>query len=252
MTDRYVTQLILLELPGARFNLHHVLEVCDRVGAKALLWNHLAEVFRHKMQISDERGLQFVGLKVEPLEKAHNRFLKRVVDLAGAALFIVLSSPAMLVASVILKLSARGEIFRREPRVSLKGGVFQIIKFRTRDEAGAMTGFGKLLCRLGIDEWPQLINVLKGEMSLVGPRAHWPEQNEEFARVKRKYYLRCDVKPGITGLAQVRGFRGRPHSEEEIERRVRADVEYVENWSLSLDLVILVKTFFPGGVAGQR
>ena len=245
MTDRHVTQLILMELPDLKFNLHHVLEVCDRVGARALLWNNLAGVFRHKLEASDEHGLQVIGLKVEPLEKAHNRFLKRVVDLVGALSFILIVSPGFALLCLLQKIFSPGPLFLREPRVGTKGDFFRIIKLRTTNTNGTTGVFGGLLCRTAIDEWPQLINVLKGEMSLVGPRAHWPEQNEEFARVLRNYYIRSDVKPGITGLAQVRGFRGRPRSDQEIERRVRADVEYVENWSLGLDVVILIRTLFP-------
>jgi lipopolysaccharide/colanic/teichoic acid biosynthesis glycosyltransferase len=244
MTDRHVTQLILMELPELKFNLQHVLEVCDRVGAKALLWNNLADLFRHKLETSNEHGLQLIGLKVEPLEQAHNRFLKRVVDLVGALFFILIMWPAFALICLVHKILSLGPLFLFEPRVGLKGDFFRIIKLRTTNTDGSPSSFGRMLCRTALDEWPQLINVLKGEMSLVGPRAHWPEQNEDFARVLRNYYLRSDVKPGITGLAQVRGFRGRPHSDVEIERRVRADAEYVENWSLSLDLVILIRTLF--------
>src|SRR5688572_6660327 len=246
MTDRHVTQLILMELPELKFNLHHVLEVCDRVGARALLWNNLAGVFRHKLEASDEHGLQVIGLKIEPLEQAHKRFLKRVVDLVGALSFILIFWSAFVLLCLLQKILSPGPLFLHEARVGMKGDFFRIIKLRTRNADGSTGWFGRALCRAAIDELPQLINVLKGEMSLVGPRAHWPEQNEEFVRVLRNYYIRSDVKPGITGLAQVRGFRGRPHSDEEIERRVRADVEYVENWSLGLDVVILIQTSFPG------
>jgi lipopolysaccharide/colanic/teichoic acid biosynthesis glycosyltransferase len=242
MTDRHVTQLILLELPEIKFNLQHVLTVSERVGAKVLLLDQHEQAFRHKVELHDEGGLQFVNLKVEPLEKAHNRFLKRIVDLIGAGVFLVQFYPLMLLVAIIQKLVLRGPIFIREPRVGMKGDVFQIIKFRTNGEGGGVSSFSRMLCRFGIDEWPQVLNVLKGEMSLVGPRAHWPDQNDEFARAKRNYHVRSDVKPGITGLAQVRGLRGKPQSEQEVARRVSADVEYVENWSLSLDVMILLKT----------
>ena len=109
----------------------------------------------------------------------------------------------------------------------------------------AMPGFllfGKWLRRTSLDELPQFLNVLRGEMSLVGPRPHLIKHNEQFARVMRNYYIRSNVKPGITGLAQVRGFRGETKAEEDIIRRVESDISYLETWSLSLNLVILVRT----------
>ena len=251
MTDRHVTQLILLELPELKFHLQHVLTVSERVGAKVMLLDQHEQTFRHKVELRDEGGLQFVSLKVEPLEKAHNQFLKRVVDFSGAGTFVVLFCPLMLLVALIQKLTSSGTILLHEPRVSLKGDVFRITKFRTMSEDGSVSSFSRVLCRYRIDDWPQILNVLKGEMSLVGPRPHRPEQNEEFAVAMRNYHLRSDVKPGITGLAQVRGFRGKPHSDEEVAGRVRADVEYVENWSLGLDMMILLKTAFGRISAGR-
>ncbi|MGZ8938442.1 MAG: sugar transferase [Limisphaerales bacterium] len=247
MRDRNVTQIILLEVPELKFNLNYILEISERVGARVLLFSEVGSLFRHKVAVSEEAGLQFIGLKDEPLELGHHRFLKRTLDLAVAGTFLVFWHPLLLLAWILQQTGSRGPIFTHEPRAGLNGKVFNLLRFRTRHLDGSEFWFGKLLCWLKIDEWAQIFNVLRGEMSVVGPRGHWPEQHEEFARVLRNYYIRSDVKPGITGLAQVRGFRGRPHSEEEIVRRVEADVEYVENWSLGLDLMILTWTVWQCG-----
>ena len=247
MRDRNVTRVILMEVPELKFNLNYILEICDRVGARLLLFSEASLLFRHKVAMSEEAGMQFVQLKDEPLELGHNRFLKRGLDLSVAGTCVVAFAPAFVLLWMFQQISSRGPVFTREPRVGLKGEMFNVLKFRTRHPDGSEFWFGKLLCRWQIDEWAQIFNVVRGEMSVVGPRGHWPEQLEDFARVLRNYYIRSEVKSGITGLAQVRGFRGKPHSEEEIVRRVEADVEYVENWSLGLDLSILVRTAWQGG-----
>jgi lipopolysaccharide/colanic/teichoic acid biosynthesis glycosyltransferase len=251
MRERHVTQLVLTQMPETRFNLHYVMDICDRVGARLLYFSNLERLFRHRLAVADEGSLQFIGLKDEPLERAHNRLVKRAVDVIGAALFISIVVPLFLLIGLVQRITSAGPLFKTEPRVALKGDLFRIFKFRTGNQDGSSHWFGQFLCRWGIDEWPQILNVLKGEMSLVGPRAHWPEQSEDFARVMRNHYIRSDVKPGITGLAQVRGFRGIPHSEGEIVQRVEADVEYVENWSLGLDMVILWRTCWQG-LRGRR
>lgn len=247
MRDRNVTQVILLEVPELKFNLNYVMEISERVGARVLLFSDLNALFRHKVAVSAEAGLQFIGLKDEPLELGQNRFLKRMLDLVVSVAFLILCFPVILLICVLQQLSSRGAVFIHEPRTGVKGELFKILKFRTRHLDGTEFWLGNLLCRWQMDEWAQIFNVLRGEMSIVGPRGHWPEQHEDFARVLRNYYIRSEVKPGITGLAQVRGFRGRPHSEEEIVRRVEADVEYVENWSLGLDLAILARTAWQSG-----
>jgi lipopolysaccharide/colanic/teichoic acid biosynthesis glycosyltransferase len=208
------------------------------------LSNH-DELFRHKVSISTEAGLQFVELKSEPLEAAHNRFLKRVTDLILVTAFFLLTVPLLCFTALVQQLASRGPVFSREPRVDLKGNTFQILRFRTKHLDGSSFAFGDFLCRYSLDEWPQIFNVFKGEMSAVGPRAHWPEQNEAFARARQNHYIRSEVKPGITGLAQVRGLRGKPASDEDIERRVATDLEYIENWSLGFDFLILLKTAWP-------
>ena len=247
MRDRNVTRVLLLEVPELKFNLNYILEIGDRVGARVLLFSDESLLFRHKVAVSEEAGLQLIGLKDEPLELGHNRFLKRAMDLLLAVTFLLALFPALLLVWILQQASSRGPAFTRESRAGFGGEVFHILKFRTRHADGSEFWFGNILCRWQFDEWPQIFNVLRGEMSVVGPRGHWPEQHEDFVRVLRNYYIRSEVKPGITGLAQVRGLRGRPHLEEEILRRVEADVEYVENWSLGLDLAILARTAWQSG-----
>jgi undecaprenyl-phosphate glucose phosphotransferase len=221
------------------------MEICDRVGVRCTLLSDHEELFRHKVSISTEGGLQFVELKNEPLEAAHNKFLKRVSDLVLVSTFFLFTCALFGLIAFIQQLASRGPVFLREPRVDLTGKTFEILKFRTKHLDARSFAFGNFLCRYSIDEWPQIFNVFKGETSVVGPRAHWPEQNEAFARAMQNHYIRSDVKPGITGLAQIRGLRGKPASDEDIERRVAADLEYIETWSISLDFLILLKTVWP-------
>ena len=245
LNDRNVTEVVFVKDPEQSTYLRSVMEICDRVGVCCMVLSDHEEPFRHKVSISTEAGVQFVKLKSEPLEAAHNKFLKRVTDLIFVTAFFLLTVPLLCFSILAQQLASRGPVFSREPRVDLKGNTFQILRFRTKHSDGRRFAFGDFLCRYSIDEWPQIFNVFKGEMSVVGPRAHWPEQNEAFARARQKQYIHSEVKPGITGLAQVRGLRGRPASEADIVRRIEADLEYIESWSLSLDLLILFKTAWP-------
>jgi putative colanic acid biosynthesis UDP-glucose lipid carrier transferase len=179
------------------------------------------------------------------LPSQSNIFLKRLFDLILASLFSLLMFPAFLAMLLLLRILSPGPVFSRDPRADIQGNAFYILKFRVRHLDGRPFTFGQLLCRYSIDEWPQIFNVFKGEMSFVGPRPHWPEQNEAFARVLQNRYFRSEVKPGITGLAQICGFRGKPASDQEIARRLAADLEYIENWSFGLDCLILLKTGWP-------
>ena len=243
--DRNVTEVVFVEVPKQSTYLRSVMEICDRVGVRCTLLSDHEELFRHKVSISTEGGLQFVELKNEPLEAAHNKFLKRVSDLVLVSTFFLFTCALFGLIAFIQQLASRGPVFSREPRVDLAGKTFEILKFRTKHLDARSFAFGNFLCRYSIDEWPQIFNVFKGETSVVGPRAHWPEQNEAFARAMQNHYIRSDVKPGITGLAQIRGLRGKPASDEDIERRVAADLEYIETWSISLDFLILLKTVWP-------
>ncbi|MGY3038080.1 Undecaprenyl-phosphate glucose phosphotransferase [Bradyrhizobium sp. USDA 4354] len=183
------------------------------------------------------------------------RALKRALDLAGASLALFVFAPVMLVTAVLIKLTSPGPVFFRQTRHGFGGRAFRIFKFRTMRvlEDGPtirqaekndprVTGIGKWLRKTSIDELPQLLNVLKGDMSLVGPRPHAAAHNTEYEQIIGNYAFRHHVKPGITGWAQVNGYRGETRTLDLMQKRVECDLWYINNWSLAIDLMILVRT----------
>ncbi len=184
-----------------------------------------------------------------------DRALKRSLDIAGSLALCVLLAPLLFAVGVLIRLTSSGPVLFRQTRRGLNGRTFEIYKFRTmivqedgpyvvqaRRNDPRVTPFGALLRRSSIDELPQLINVLRGEMSLIGPRPHAMVHDHDFAGRVADYALRQHVKPGITGLAQVNGYRGETTTPEAIDRRVEFDLRYIEGWSLWLDLWIIVRT----------
>ena len=181
--------------------------------------------------------------------------IKRLIDLIGAGLALMVFAPLLAVAAVAIKLDSSGPIFFKQQRCGFNGRVFSIRKFRTMNvlEDGPViiqaeptdrrvTRVGKFLRRTSFDELPQLLNVLDGSMSLVGPRPHALAHDGQFDRLVRNYAFRRRVKPGLTGWAQVHGCRGPTPTAATIERRVEYDLWYIDNWSLLLDLAILMRT----------
>ncbi len=232
---------IAAENAGSRFAIH-----LDRVaglgGASGIYtdFGHALAVFRR-----------------EPLESPLSRLLKRIFDLAVAIPVVLLVLPVlMLLVGVIHMRQSRGPLFFRQQRRGVGGRVFQVYKFRTmhcghgREGQQAVVGdsrifpAGQWLRRTSIDEFPQFLNVIAGEMSVVGPRPHYVEHDEDFASVDPLYRFRKFLKPGITGLAQVMGYRGLTQCRADVRERSYADLEYMENWSLQLDFVILLKTIW--------
>jgi putative colanic acid biosynthesis UDP-glucose lipid carrier transferase len=186
-----------------------------------------------------------------------DRLIKRALDLVLAVCALILLMPVMLIAALAIKLSSPGPIFYRQDRLGFNGETFSILKFRSMsvmEDGRAMTPamrkdpritpVGSVLRRTSIDELPQLINVLKGQMSLVGPRPHALSHDAELARRFAPYARRKRIKPGITGWAQVNGFRGDTSTQMSIESRTLHDLYYVENWSPALDIWILFLTVF--------
>jgi Undecaprenyl-phosphate glucose phosphotransferase len=219
--------------------------------------------------LPDQNALRFLGsesahlgvpwtveLKRAPLSK-FEQSTKRLVDIVVAATALILLAPLMAAVAASIKLSSRGSVFFSQTRNGFNGRAFRIYKFRTMSvaEDGAVirqatqndtrvTTVGRILRQTSIDELPQFLNVLRGEMSIVGPRPHAAAHNTEYEELIASYALRYHVKPGITGWAQLQGFRGETPTIDLMEKRVSHDLWYINHWSLWLDIKILVKTFF--------
>ncbi len=200
-------------------------------------------------------GLPVINLSGTPMTGTELR-LKAVFDRVGSFVILLLISPLFLILAVLIKLSSPGPVLFHQKRHGVGGDAIDILKFRTmklhtepegqviqasRDD-DRITKVGQFLRRSSLDELPQLINVLRGEMSLVGPRPHAVEHNESFKSRIPKYMLRHKVKPGITGWAQVNGYRGITDTEEKMALRIEHDLWYIQNWSLWLDIKILLQT----------
>ncbi len=190
-----------------------------------------------------------------PLDRRVCRAVKRAFDVTFSALVLLtVFPPVLLVVTVVTKLTMPGPVFFSQRRTGFRGREFMCLKFRsmrvneaaderqaTRDDP-RKTKWGAIMRRTNVDELPQFVNVLLGDMSVVGPRPHMVRQTEEFSKVVDGYMMRHDVKPGITGLSQVRGFRGEIRDREHLEGRVRTDIWYIEHWSVLLDLRIIAMT----------
>ena len=195
-----------------------------------------------------------MDLRATPLDSVFARLIKRTVDIFGSIILIVLTSPIMLLTAVGVRLSSPGPILFKQQRVGKNKKLFNMYKFRsmrvtdsqdtgwTTSNDPRKTRFGSFIRKYSIDELPQFFNVLFGDMSLVGPRPEVPFHVHHFKENVPRYLVRQQVKPGITGWAQVHGLRG----DTSIETRVEYDLWYIENWSLLLDIRILLMTLFGG------
>jgi exopolysaccharide biosynthesis polyprenyl glycosylphosphotransferase len=250
-----ITQVVLLEMPGRRESLSEIVAVCNRLGSRLLLIDNLPEMFNRRVSHFSLSGLDLVTVMEEPLEDPVNRLLKRTVDLLMSALVVGLVLPPLTVlVAIAQRRQSPGPLFYTQTRSGRGNKPFRIIKFRTmlptnkspsrqvtRND-GRVYPFGRFLRKTSLDEIPQFLNVLRGEMSVVGPRPHMIIHNRRFEEIMASYRIRAFVKPGITGIAQVNGHRGEARTDNEILERLKMDITYVENWSLWRDLVIILKT----------
>jgi len=254
--ERGITQVILLEFPVFAETNQGVIRICDQLGVRLFILSDLEERLRHSVTHFEDGGFRFLGLREEPLENPLNRFFKRAIDLAIALPMMFFVFPVL---AVIVFIAQRGQspgpLFHVQNRAGMQNRQFTIYKFRTMhpdheeisrqacDGDKRVYPLGKWLRKLSIDEVPQFWNVVRGDMSIVGPRPHLIEHNNQFSRLMENYHVRAFVKPGITGLAQVRGFRGEARDNSDIKNRVACDIEYLENWNISLECGIIVRTF---------
>jgi len=244
---------IIISLPAAAHDdLYKILRLCEGINVEFMLTPDFIEVMTSKLRVEEVNGIPFMKIKSLPMN-IWNRIVKRIFDLIFSFVFLLLTSPLMLILTLLVKATSKGPLFYSQERVGLDGRKFNILKFRSMkidaESSGPQfvtvnddryTKIGKLLRKFSLDELPQFLNVLKGDMSIVGPR---PEREFFINQMKDsidKYLERHRVKCGITGWAQVNGLRG---PQTPIQARIDYDVYYIENWSLSFDLKIIFKTF---------
>ena len=251
-----VNQVILLETRQSKEWVKKILDTAEEEGCQVLIFNPWAEYFDYPLISVKDGPHTFFTLREEPLESPLNRVAKRVVDLAVAVPVVFLVMPVMVpVVWWLQKRQSPGPVFFKQVRRGYNRREFILYKFRTMhirkedDESRQATRgdarifkFGQFLRKTSLDEIPQFLNVLKGEMSVVGPRPHLPEHDRLFSRDVRVYPQRHFVKPGLTGLAQCNGFRGEITDIELLRRRVHYDLEYINEWSLWMDFEIIMKT----------
>ena len=209
--------------------------------------------------VSEILGIPMVDLTASKLD-GWAKFLKAFEDYVVGLMALILTSPLMILISLVIKLDSKGPVLFKQKRHGLSGKIINVYKFRTmklhaptdgrlvqaQKNDHRVTRIGRMLRRTSLDELPQLFNVILGEMSIVGPRPHAVEHNHQFKPLVDSYMKRHIVKPGITGWAQVNGFRGETDTLEKMEGRVRCDIYYIEHWSLMLDIKIMILTLLKG------
>jgi lipopolysaccharide/colanic/teichoic acid biosynthesis glycosyltransferase len=242
--------------------LVYLIELCESLAVRLYVILDFNARTGRPTSLIESDGLDLLMFLREPLQNPVRRLAKRLFDILFSSLVLLIVFPFVALLTKLMQvIQSPGPMFFRQHRNGQSNRVFRIFKFRSmhdrdhEEQRQASRGdariypFGRLLRATSMDELPQFLNVLRGDMSVVGPRPHLTLHNDAWQRLLRPYHLRSYVKPGITGLAQTRGLRGEVGSDEEIRKRIECDIEYVENWSLMLDLWIVILTiwqiFFP-------
>jgi len=238
--------------------LADVVDVCEKFGVHTKFIPDYTSLVPSNPYTEDVLGLPVINIRYVPLNNALNAFAKRVMDIVLSLLAIVISSPVMLVVAIAIKYTSPGPIIFKQERIGLHNKPFMMFKFRsmevqkvTDEEHGwttkndpRVTKIGKFIRKTSIDELPQFFNILIGDMSMVGPRPERPQFVEKFKEEIPRYMIKHQVRPGLTGWAQVNGYRG----DTSIRKRIEYDLFYIENWSLSMDIKIMFMTVFKGFV----
>ena len=237
-------------------SLEHIVDLCERAGVHTKFIPDYGSLFPSRPYTEDLMGLPVINIRYVPLSNTWNALMKRLVDIFGSIFCIILFSPVMLFAAIGTRVTSKGPIIYRQTRIGLHSKPFTMYKFRTMRVQSAeeekkgwtipgddrVTKFGSFLRRTSIDEMPQFFNVLAGKMSLVGPRPERPQFVDKFREEIPRYMVKHQVRPGITGWAQINGYRG----DTSIRKRIEHDIYYIENWSLGFDFRILFLTVFKG------
>lgn len=236
--------------------LEHIVAECEKSGVHTKFIPDYNNIIPTRPYTEDLMGLPVINIRHVPLTNTFNAMVKRIVDIGGSLFAIVLFSPVMLITAILIKLTSPGPLIYKQERVGLHNQTFKMYKFRSmevqdpaKEKKGwtvkndpRVTPIGKFIRRTSIDELPQLFNILKGDMSLVGPRPERPFFVEKFREEIPRYMVKHQVRPGLTGWAQINGYRG----DTSIRKRIEHDLYYIENWTLGFDFKIIFLTFFKG------
>ena len=238
------------------YRLEEIVALCEKSGVHTKFIPDYNKISPTKPYTEDILGLPVINIRYVQLNNTFNALVKRAMDIVGSIVGIIVTSPLMLLMCLIIKLTSPGPLIYKQERVGLHNQTFWMYKFRSMEvqpeseEKKAwtvkndprVTPIGKFMRHTSIDELPQLFNILKGNMSLVGPRPERPFFVEKFREEIPRYMVKHQVRPGLTGWAQVNGYRG----DTSIRKRIECDLYYIENWSIGLDIKIIFLTFFKG------
>ena len=240
--------------------LPKMIAACDRQGIRITMVPFYNDYLPARPTIDVLDECKLINVRQTPFDNLLNAFVKRAMDVAGSLVLILLTSPVMLAVAVGVKLSSPGPVIFKQERVGLNKRPFLMYKFRSmrvngqestgwsQNEDPRKTRFGSFIRKFSLDELPQFFNVLKGDMSLVGPRPEIPFHVEHFKEEIPRYLVRQQVRPGITGWAQIHDLRG----DTDIAERIRYDIWYIENWTVALDVKILLRTVLGGKMVNQE
>ena len=238
------------------YRLEEIVALCEKSGVHTKFIPDYNKIIPTKPYTEDILGLPVINIRYVPLNNTFNALVKRAMDIAGSIVGNIVTSPRLLLLCTKFKLTSPGPLIYKQERVGLHNQTFRMYKFRSMEvqpeseEKKAwtvkndprVTPIGKFMRHTSIDELPQLFNILKGNMSLVGPRPERPFFVEKFREEIPRYMVKHQVRPGLTGWAQVNGYRG----DTSIRKRIEYDLYYIENWSIGLDIKIIFLTFFKG------
>lgn len=250
---------IAITLPLVQYGrLTDIVDLCEKSGVHTKFIPDYSSIIPSRPYTEDLMGLPVINIRNVPLTKTGNRFLKRTTDIVGALLGIILSSPLLLIIAILVKTTSDGPVIFKQERIGQHNKPFHMYKFRSMrmqepedEEKGwttrndpRVTKVGKFIRRTSLDELPQLFNILRGDMSLVGPRPERTQFVEKFKEEIPRYMVKHQVRPGLTGWAQVNGYRG----DTSIRKRIDYDLYYIENWTYGFDIRIIFLTIFRGFV----
>jgi Undecaprenyl-phosphate glucose phosphotransferase len=255
--EKYNVDEIIIALRIEEYHLlDWIISICEKYGIRTYIIPDYLRYIPSKAQVEEFEGIPLINIRYSPLDEWPNRFIKRTFDIVVSLFGLILCLPLFIIIAILIKLTSEGPILFTQERVGYNRRIFKMHKFRTmyvqdpneekvkwttKDDP-RRTPIGRILRKLSLDELPQLWDVLIGNMSLVGPRPERPYFVEKFKEEIPKYMIKHRVRPGITGWAQIHGWRG----DTSIEERIKYDIWYIENWSFWLDIKIILATIFGG------